>query len=345
MNNGTVQRKKDHISLCLTDAVAFQSKKNGFENYDFEHYAITEIELNKIDTSVKFFSKKISFPFLISCMTGGTTEAEHINEMLAVAANQLNIPIGVGSQRQALENKDYHKSYKVIRTNAGNVPVLGNIGASQVAKSKKIIDEAKYLIDLVEADAFVIHINPLQELLQKEGEPDFKGLLKNIEKLTSKLKIPLIAKEVGSGISSDAVKRLLEVGIRGIDVAGAGGTSWATVELLRNNNEDPFLSEWGLPTSYCIRTISPLKKKYNFMLIASGGINSPDEIAKSLILGADITASARKILSEVNSKGVKGVIELIESWFDKVRKIMYLTGSPDIKNLKKKKLIRKTELY
>jgi isopentenyl-diphosphate delta-isomerase len=345
MNSGTVRRKKDHISLCLTNDVAFKSKSNGFENYDFEHYAITEVELDKIDISVKFFSKKISYPFLISCMTGGTTEAEHINEMLAVAANQLNIPIGVGSQRQALENKEYLKSYKVIRTNAVNVPVLGNLGAAQIAKSKKIVDEVKYLIDLIEADAFVIHINPLQELLQKEGEPDFKGLLKNLEKLTSKIKIPFIAKEVGSGISAEAAKKLLDAGIRGIDVAGAGGTSWASVELLRNNNEDNFFSEWGLPTSYCLRTISPLKKKYNFMLIASGGINSADEIAKSLILGADITASARKILVEVNSNGVKGVIKLIESWFAKVKKIMYLTGSPDIKNLKKNKLIRKTELY
>jgi isopentenyl-diphosphate delta-isomerase len=345
MNNGTVQRKKDHISLCLTDDVAFKSKSNGFENYDFEHYAITEVELNKIDTSVKFFSKKISYPFLISCMTGGTTEAEHINEMLAVAANQMNIPIGVGSQRQALENKKYHKSYKVIRANAGNVPVLGNLGAAQVVRSKKIIDEVKFLIDLVEADAFVIHINPLQELLQKEGEPDFKGLLKNLEKLTSKINIPIIAKEVGSGISAEAAKRLLNIGIKGIDVAGAGGTSWAKVELLRNNKEDFCFSEWGLPTSYCIRTISPLKKKHNFLFIASGGINSPDEIAKAIILGADITASARKVLVEVNSNGVKGVIDLIESWFVKVKKIMYLTGSPDIKNLKKKKLIRKTELY
>ncbi|MDQ7818503.1 MAG: type 2 isopentenyl-diphosphate Delta-isomerase [Melioribacteraceae bacterium] len=345
MNNGTVQRKKDHISLCLTDDVAFKSKSNGFENYDFEHYAITEVELNKIDTSVKFFSKKISYPFLISCMTGGTTEAEHINEMLAVAANQMNIPIGVGSQRQALENKKYHKSYKVIRANAGNVPVLGNLGAAQVVRSKKIIDEVKFLIDLVEADAFVIHINPLQELLQKEGEPDFKGLMKNLEKLTSKISIPFIAKEVGAGISAAVAKRLLEAGIKGIDVAGAGGTSWASVELKRTESKDNYFNEWGLPTSYCVRTVSELKRKYNFMLIASGGINSPEEIAKSLMLGADLAASARKILLEVNSNGVKGVIELIESWFAKVKNIMYLTGSPDIKNLKKKKLIRKTELY
>ena len=244
-----------------------------------------------------------------------------------------------------MENKTLHSTYKVVRKNAGNVPVLGNIGAAQVANSKKIIDEIKFLINLVEADEMVIHVNPLQELLQKEGEPDFKGLLKNIEKITSKIKIPLIVKEVGSGISKHAAKSLLDAGVKGIDVAGAGGTSWAAVELLRNNKENSLFRDWGLPTSYCIRTVSELKNKYKFMLISSGGISDGEEIAKSIALGADLAASARIILQEVMNKDVEGVLKLINSWFETVRKIMYLTGCSNINQLRKVKLIRKAELY
>ena len=213
----TVQRKAEHIKLCLTDKVQYKTKTNGFDRYDFEHFAATEIEIDKIDLRTKFFDKKISFPFFISCMTGGTKEAERINEKLAIAACELNIPIGVGSQRQALEDKKYHSTYRVIRKNAGSVPVLGNIGAAQVAKSKNILSEIKLMIDLVEADAMVVHVNPLQELLQPEGEPDFKGLLKSLSMITKKISVPVIVKEVGSGISKRAAKLLLEAGVKGIE--------------------------------------------------------------------------------------------------------------------------------
>ena len=162
--NNTSKRKKDHIKLCLTNEVEFKTKTNGFEKYDFEHYAITEVEYDKINLASDFFEKKIDYPFLISCMTGGTKDAGKINEQLGIAANELNIPIGVGSQRQALENKNLHFTYKAIRKNAGKVPVLGNIGAAQVVQSSGIINEIKLLIDLIEADAIVIHTNPLQAM-------------------------------------------------------------------------------------------------------------------------------------------------------------------------------------
>jgi len=339
------QRKKDHIQLCLKDEVMFKTKTNGLENYEFEHNALTEVVFNKIDLSTSFFSKKISYPFLISCMTGGTDKAEKINEQLARAAKILNIPIGVGSQRGALENKNHHSSYRVVRQTAGKVPVLGNIGASQIAKSKNLIDDIKLLIDLIEADAMVVHLNPLQELLQFEGEPDFKGLLKNLEKICSKIKVPIIVKEVGSGISKSVAKKLVDIGIDGIDVAGAGGTSWAAVELIRKNEEDIFFREWGLPTSYCIRTVNELKKNFRFTLIASGGINNGVDIAKSIALGADLAASARIILHEVTKNGADGVVKLIEEWFLTVKKIMYLTNCDNIYKLTKVGLIKKEELY
>ena len=341
----TSQRKKDHIKLCLTDQVGFKTKTNGFENYEFEHFAATEIQIDKINLAVKFFSKKVNLPFLISCMTGGTGEAQMINEKLALAAKELNIPVGVGSQRQALENNKFHSTYKTVRRNAGNIPILGNIGAAQVAKSKKILDEVRLLVDLVEADAMTIHLNPLQELMQKEGETDFKGLLKNIEKLCAKLGVPIIIKEVGAGINKFAARMLLNAGVDGIDIAGVGGTNWAAVELLRNDKSENILSEWGLPTSYCLRRIFELKKKYKFMLISSGGITNGVEIAKSLALGADFAASARPVLVEVVKNDVQGVIDLINSWFKTVKNIMYLTGSSNIKQLRKGKLIRKTVMY
>jgi isopentenyl-diphosphate Delta-isomerase len=342
--SSTVQRKKEHIELCLNDNVSFE-KSNGFDHYEFEHFAITEVEFSKIDLSISFFGSKIDLPFLISCMTGGTSEAEAINEKLAIVAKNLNIPIGVGSQRQAVEEKKYHSTYRVIKKNAGKVPVLGNLGAAQLVRSNKTVDEIKFLVDLIEANAMVIHLNPLQELLQPEGEPNFKGLLKTIEKLTSQINLPFIAKEVGSGISKSVAKKLLNAGVQGIDVAGAGGTSWASIELLRKGENDDYFKEWGLPTSYCIRTIRELKKNFNFLLISSGGINNGIDIAKSIALGADMAASARSILTRLLKDGIDETTNMIINWFITVRKIMYLTGCTKLNQLKGIGLIRKEEFY
>jgi len=277
-------------------------------------------------------------------MTGGTSEAEKINERLASIAEEIKIPIGVGSQRQALENSDFHNSYKIIRKTAKNIPVLGNIGAAQLVQSKNIKNILS-LIEMLKADAFVVHINPLQELLQNNGEPKFTGLLKSIEKLVKQSSVPIFAKEVGSGISKDAAKKLLNVGVKGIDVAGAGGTSWAGVELLRNKDKEIHFWDWGLPTSYCIKEIYPLKKKYNFTLIGSGGINSADDIAKAFALGSDLVGSARIILQTLINNGEEEVQKLIVNWFEYLKKIMYLTGSQILNQLKKNKIVKKENLF
>ncbi len=343
--DSTSSRKKEHIELSLTDKAAFKNKTNGFEYYDFIHYAITEVDIGSINFNSTFLGKKIAYPFLISCMTGGTAKAENINARLAIAANNLNIPLGVGSQRQALENKDYHTTYKVIRKNAPSIPILGNIGAAQLVKMKST-DPINFLAELVEADAMVVHVNPLQELVQKEGEPEFTGLLKKLEKLVKQVKVPIIVKEVGAGISDKAAKKLLDCGVRGIDVAGAGGTSWAGIEILRN--KDGKLKEfwdWGLPTSYCIKTVAKLKRKYNFILIGSGGINTAIEAAKALALGSDIIASARIILQTLDKEDTEGVERLVKDWFDYIRKVMYLTGSASLKELKKNKLLERGSLH
>ncbi len=341
----TSKRKREHLKLCLTDDVQFKSKTNGFEKYDFIHSAITEVEIDKINFETKLFKKKISYPFLISCMTGGTTESENINAKLAIAAQELNIPIGVGSQRQSLESKHYHGSYRVIRKNAPTVPVFGNIGAAQIVKLNKL-DVIQKLVDQIEADVMVVHLNPLQELLQREGEPNFNGLIIKIEKLVKILSVPIIVKEVGAGISKEAAEKLLDVGVKGIDVAGSGGTSWAGVEILRNKNQHGIeFWDWGLPTSYCIREVSKLKKSYNFILIGSGGINNPLDAAKAFALGADLTASARIILKTLNENGILGVKEIIIKWFEIIKSIMFLTGSNSIKDLRNNKITLKEELY
>lgn len=344
-DDAIAKRKREHLKLCLTDDVKFISKTNGFENYDFIHHAITEVEIDKINFERKFFKKKISYPFLISCMTGGTGEAEKINEKLAIAAQKLNVVVGVGSQRQALENKKFLTSYKAIRTNAPAVPILGNIGAAQIVQMKNL-SLIQNLVDQIEADAMVVHLNPLQELLQKEGETNFSGLLKQLKKLVALLDVPIIVKEVGSGISGKAAKKLLEVGIKGIDVAGAGGTSWAGVELLRNKSQNELAFwDWGIPTSHCIHEVKSLKKYFNFILIGSGGINSAMDAAKAFALGADVVASARIVLQILVKNGIEGVTDLVNSWFDFVKSVMFLTGSKSLSELQSNKIILKEKFY
>ncbi len=341
----TSKRKKEHLELCLTDDVSFKGKSTGFEKYEFNHYAITEVDITQIDFRTKFLGKKINLPFLISCMTGGTSKAENINAQLAIVAEELKIPIGVGSQRQALEDKDFVDSFKTVRENAPSVPVLGNIGAAQVLQLKTV-DPFKKLVEMIEANALVIHINPLQELLQKEGEPNFTGLLNKIKMIVKKLGVPVIIKEVGSGISKQAAVKLLDAGVRGIDVSGAGGTSWAGVEILRNkNSNENYFWDWGIPTSYCIKETYKLKENYKFTLIGSGGIKNGMDAAKAFALGADVVASARLILQTLDKSGVEGTVNYINDVFNDISKVMYLTGSYNLKQLRNKKLIKRELLY
>ena len=345
MTDTTSKRKKEHLELSLKADVSFKTKSTGFEYYEFIHNAATEVEIEKISFKTKFFKKKINYPFIISCMTGGTEEAENINAQLALAAEELKIPIGVGSQRQALEDKNFRNTYSVIRKNAKSVPVLGNLGAAELVKLNSF-SQINMLIDLIEADAFVIHLNPLQELLQPEGNPNFKGLNKSLRKLVKKSNIPVIVKEVGAGISGVTSRMLLETGVKGIDVAGAGGTSWAAIEMLRNKSSvNDYFWDWGLPTSFCLKDNYKLKKEFKFILIGSGGINSSVEAAKAFALGADFVASARIILKKLDQYGVEGVIKLIIEWFEDIKKTMFLTGSNSLKDLKKNKITRKELLY
>ncbi len=336
-------RKENHVRISLSEESQFKEKTAGFERYDFLHYAASELREEDVILKTDFFGREISSPFLIASMTGGYGDAFNINSMLAEAAEELNIPIGVGSQRVMLEEDSLIPTFSIVRKKAPNIPVIANIGAAEFVKFENL-DPLNKMIDVIEADAVFVHLNLLQEMLQMGGNPDFKGLIQKIRKFSNELDVPLIVKEVGFGISKEAAKNLLEAGAKGIDVAGAGGTSWSRIEQIRTEKDPSPFSEWGLPTSYCVRTVAELKKDFDFVLIASGGINDSFSYAKSLALGANITSAARSILKSVVERGSEGVIELVQNLNKDLVKIMILTNSKKTNELKEK-LILKEELF
>jgi len=282
-----------------------------------------------VDTRTRFLGHDLALPLMVSCMTGGYGRALAINRGLATVCEAHRIALGVGSQRQALENAEYHRTFSVVREAAPTIPVIGNIGAAEVARMKDA-SAAVRLADLVRADAFAIHLNPLQEFLQSEGTPAFRGVLAGISMLARSLPIPLIVKEIGAGLSAGVIRRLLDAGVTIIDVAGAGGTSWAGVEALRK--KDPgsaaLFWDWGIPTAVALREAAALRREGRQMtLIASGGITSGLDIAKCLALGADMAAAARPMLQALAGGGTKGLAALIGRWANELRGAMFLTGS------------------
>lgn len=344
----TTSRKRDHVELTVKKNVSFKMKTSGFEEWEFVHNALPEINLSDVDPSTMFLGKRISFPFLISCMTGGYPEAEKINQQLAEVCEEYHLSMGVGSQRQAIENKTYHRSFSVVRSVAPSIPIIGNIGAPEVAVLKDI-SAIQRLADLVEANAFAVHLNPLQEFLQPEGNTNFRGVLKGIEKLMKGLSIPIIVKEIGAGISFDVASRLTDIGVRYIDVAGAGGTSWAGVEILRRSDTkevdwNPFW-DWGIRTADALQEVAVLKKKFPYLtIISSGGISNGVDCAKSIVLGADMTASARPLLQSLIKEGKKGLRKKIEQIQLECKGAMFLIGAASIEDLQNSKSLRRKTL-
>lgn len=340
--SATPSRKRQHIELTLTRDVRFKQKTTGLERLEFVSNALPEVNLSDIDTSTSFLGQTIGLPFLVSCMTGGYAEALGINKRLAEVCEEMRIPMGVGSQRQALEDSTYRRTFGVVREVAPTVPIIGNIGAAEVARMKSS-EAAKRLIDLVRADAFAVHLNPLQELLQPEGSTNFDGVLKGITLLVEGLPVPVIVKEIGAGISASVARQLLDAGVRYIDIAGAGGTSWAGVETLRSKERE-FASQfwdWGIPTATALAEVSALRSEASpFTLIASGGIATGVEAAKCIALGADLVGSARPVLEALHTRKQRGVREFLELWGKTLRGVMFLTGSRTLRDLKKAPLVR-----
>jgi isopentenyl-diphosphate delta-isomerase len=347
----TSSRKQQHIDISLAKDVSFCVKTAGFERWDFLHNALPELNLSDVDPSTSFLGKKMAFPFIISSMTGGYADAIKINRQLAEVCAIKKIAMGVGSQRQALEDDQFHRSFSVVRDVTSDIPVFGNIGAAEVAKLRDASPILR-LIDLIHADGFAIHLNPVQELLQPEGNTNFRGVLAGIELLVKAIPVPLIVKEIGAGISPNVAQRLIDSGVTIIDVAGAGGTSWAGVEILRGKNKDGKRKkqemrlnsqefwDWGIPTIDALRGVCIVKSKSSWVkVISSGGISNGIDIAKSLAFGADYAAVARPILKALANGGVKSVLRLFDKWECELIGTMFLTGSRSITALQKQQMI------
>ncbi len=339
----TTSRKQQHVALTLSRDVGFKAKTTGFEYYEFVHNALPELNYQDVSPSTLFLGKPLAAPLLVSCMTGGYHDALRINRHLAEVCEEQGIALGVGSQRQALEDMQYHRTFSVVREVAASIPIIGNIGAAEVAMLKDASAIGR-LADLIRADAFAVHLNPLQELLQPEGNPNFKGVLKGIELLVHHLPIPVIVKEIGAGISADVARRLLDTGVRYIDVAGAGGTSWAGVETLRRKEKAVASKfwDWGIPTAEAVRAVAELKSPARpFTLIASGGIASGLDVAKAIALGADLAGAARPMLQALTSGGTAGLRRLIVQWKEELRGVMFLTGSATVAALARAPLVHR----
>ncbi len=322
----TESRKKDHVDIVLAKDVQY-TKKTGFQDIDFVHCALPECDFNKIDLSCTFLNKKLGVPLLITGMTGGYKDAERINKELATAAEEYKLAFGVGSQRAMIENSTLRKTY-AVRDVAPSIPLLGNIGGVQLKKYgiEKIAD----LVSQIEADALAIHLNSLQEIIQPEGDRDFTGILKMIEKACEKLGVPVIVKETGAGISGGLALMLKDAGVAYVDVSGAGGTSWSKVEYERKGFI-PGFENWGIPT-----VASILMCKGILPLIGSGGIRNGIDVAKCITLGCEIGGAAYPFIKAAEEGTLSS---LIESWITQVRVCAFLTGSKNYSELKKAKIV------
>jgi isopentenyl-diphosphate delta-isomerase len=349
----TSSRKQEHVQLTVSRDVTFRTKTPGFERWEFVHNALPEMNFMEVDPSVTFLGKRLALPLIVSSMTGGYKDATRINRILAETCREKKIGMGVGSQRQAIENAQHHRSYSIVREVSQEIPVIGNIGAAEVVRLRDVSPIQK-LADLISADAFAVHLNPLQELLQPEGSPDFRGVLAGIELLVKNLRIPVIVKEIGAGISAHVARRLLNVGVSIIDVAGAGGTSWAGVEILRRKKDSTregkkinrfdeessaLFWDWGLPTVDALRQVCSLKGQFSSLrVIASGGIKNGLDIAKAVAFGADMAGIARPLLKALETAGKRGLEESIDKIGVELKSAMFLTGSRTIEQLAQQRL-------
>ena len=328
------QRKADHIQLALQGQ--HQSATSaGFDGIRFEHNCLPELQLADVDCSTVFLDYYCSAPIIIGAMTGGCEHGETINRHLAEAAEALNIPMALGSQRAALMDG----SAQNVRHWAPKALLLGNIGGTQLQQQG--VDLAKQAVDSVQANAIIIHLNPLQELVQPNGDRDWRGVLNAIEQCSASLNVQVIVKEVGSGIGPSVAQRLIDVGVSWIEVAGRGGTSWASIESARIEDTleqqiaAPFV-DWGMDTAALIPHLR--RQSDQLGLIASGGLRNGIDIARSLRLGANMTAIAQPFLQPA-LVSTAAVIDHITVFREQLRWTLFLTGSKNLKELRSAPLL------
>ena len=333
-------RKAQHIRIVLDEQVTGNTITTGVERYGFLHDALPELSFDEINTEQDFLGKTCKTPFLVSSMTGGADFAQTINRTLALAAEQKGWALALGSTRALIESEAFRPSF-ALRKYAPTAPIIANLGAVQLNYGFSA-DECRQIIEYTDADALVLHLNILQEVVQPEGNTDFSGLLAKIDALCNELSIPVGIKEVGWGIDGRTAKKLLDVGVAFIDVAGAGGTSWSQVEKYRTTpikqQAAAAFSEWGIPTTHSLQLVKPHMD--NQLLIASGGLQTGVDAAKCIALGADFVGFGRAILEEatVSEERVFQTMEVREL---ELCMAMIATGCANIKQLQQTDRLQK----
>ena len=337
----TQTRKADHIRICLEEEVSFQHTTTGLERYRFHHCCLPELDYADLDLSTQFLGHSLKAPLLISSMTGGTPQAQEINDRLATVAQAYGLAMGVGSQRVALENPTLMDTFNVRRV-APDILLCANLGAVQLNYAYDLEDCLR-LVEALGANALILHLNPLQECIQPQGDTNFSHLLDKIASLCDRLPVPVIAKEVGNGISQAMAQRLRDAGIQAIDVAGAGGTSWAKVEsaraqtLLQRRLGETF-ADWGIPTADCLVEIH--QHQPDLPIIASGGLKHGLDAAKALALGANLAGFARPLLQGANHS-VEAVQQQVDMILAEISTVLFCTGVARVVDLPKAGVLRR----
>lgn len=328
-------RKEDHIELAL------KPENQGplttlLEDVSFIHYSLADLSYDNIDLEVEFLGFRLGGPILISAMTGGTSRAYEINKKLAEIAEKYRFAIGVGSQRMMIINPDTLYTYKIVRDIAQSVPVIANIGIAQITKLGLPVIER--IVEAIEANALAIHLNVLQELAQPEGDKDFQGSINAIRRLAEYLRVPVIVKEVGMGISRECAEVLYRIGVKIIDVAGAGGTNWVSIELMRAKSNEhvnvfSIFKTWGLPTAISITEVASIR---DVVVVGSGGIRNGLEVAKAIALGADIVGIAQPFLYHLINNTIDNYVKTL---LTQLKVTMFLANSKTINELKSAKIV------
>ena len=341
MAEETKKRKADHIRISLNQDVQARKTTTGFEDIHFVHKALPEVDRAKINLSTTVFNHKFKAPLIVGAITGGTREATKINAVIAEAVEDLGLGMGVGSQRVAIENRKLEKSFEITRKKAPTAFLIANLGGPQLLKGYDI-NEVKKAIEMIKADAVAIHLNPLQEAVQPEGETNFRGLLEKIGKIANNMDTPVIVKETGAGIAAEEAEKLEAKGVKGIDVSGVGGTSFAAVEYYRAKQDRKFQHElgsvfwdWGIPTAVSLVEVS---ETASIPVIASGGIRTGTGIAKALTLGASLTSLSAPILRAA-VKGLKETKSKLSLLVEELRNAMFLVGADSVQSLRKRPVV------
>jgi isopentenyl-diphosphate delta-isomerase len=323
------ERKIQHINLAKDPES--QINKDPFSEISIPYKALPEIDYKDINTSASLLNKRVNQPLIIASMTGGTKHAQTINTNLAIAAEQTKIAFGVGSQRIALDLIEAENSFKIVRKYAPTTVIFANMGAVQLNYGKTIEDYQK-IVDMIEADALYLHINALQEALQPEGDTNFSSILRKIEELIKQVRVPVFAKEVGHGLDEWSINKLIEVGVNGIDVAGANGTSWAWIEAKRKGNEllAGWFKDYGISTEESLKNAQRFKDRVT--IIASGGIRNPIQGFKALISGAHFYSAAKPFL-EPALESPDRLIEVINTWKKGLETVLFTQGKTQLNKI------------